>query len=75
MNATIEKSLYVGEGIARSRFDLWDEVRITYTNGNVIEGVIVGFEGYDAICLDPTVSTGEVSVSISSIKECQLINI
>lgn len=33
MSATIEKSLYVGEGIARSRFDLWDEVRITFTIG------------------------------------------
>ena len=75
MSATIEKSLYIGEGIARSRFDLWDEVRITFTNGNVIEGVIVGFEGDDAICLDPIGSTGEVSVSISSIKECQLISI
>lgn len=66
-NASIEKSLYVG--ILKSRFDLWDDVKITTKSGDVIEGTIIEFEGEHTVII----STSETScdISVDDIVKCE----
>lgn len=42
MGATIERSLYVG--ILKTRFDIFDDVKLKLKNGQVIEGEIIDLD-------------------------------
>lgn len=42
MGASIEKSLYIGT--LKSRFDLFDEVKLKLKNGEIVSGTIEEFE-------------------------------
>lgn len=42
MGASIESSLYIG--ITKTRFDLFDCVRLKLKTGEIVEGTIEGFE-------------------------------
>lgn len=50
MSASIVKSLYVG--ILKTRFDLYDRVKLCLKTGEVVEGTIAGFCGYVIIQLE-----------------------
>lgn len=50
MRATIEKSLYIG--ILRTRFDIYDDVRLKLVDGEIIEGTIVDFEEESFVWID-----------------------
>ena len=50
MSASIEKSLYIG--ILKTRFDLWDEVKLKLKSGEVVQGTIEGFEGNKIVQID-----------------------
>lgn len=39
MGATIEKSLYIG--ICKTRFDLFDDVKLELKNGEILSGTII----------------------------------
>lgn len=42
MSATIERSLYIG--ILKTRFDLFDDVKLKLKNGQVLEGEIIDLD-------------------------------
>lgn len=42
MGATIERSLYIG--ILKTRFDIFDDVKLKLKNGQVIEGEIIDLD-------------------------------
>lgn len=42
MGATIERSLYIG--ILKTRFDLFDNIKLKLKNGQIIEGEIVDLD-------------------------------
>ena len=50
MRATIERSLYIG--ILRTRFDIYDDVRLKLVDGEIIEGTIVDFEEESFVWID-----------------------
>lgn len=75
MSAMIERSLYVG--ITKSRFDLWDEVRIELKNEEIVKGTIIGFEEEDAILLEIENTREERRICVDDIENCfdiKLIN-
>lgn len=54
MSASIEKSLCIG--ILKTRFDLWDDIKIKLKSGEIVQGTIEGFEGNNVVQID----TGDV---------------
>ena len=61
MSASIEKSLCIG--ITKTRFDLWDDVRLKLKSGEIVEGTIEGFVGNSVIQLETESGWKEVNVS------------
>lgn len=61
MSASIEKSLYIG--ILKTRFDIWDEVRLKLKTGEIVEGEIQGFIDNHTVQLDTEKGWREVLVS------------
>jgi len=47
MEASIEKSLYIG--ITKTRFDLFDDVKLKLSSGSIIEGCIVEIEDWGVV--------------------------
>lgn len=60
MSASIEKSLYIG--ILKTRFDLWDEVKLKLKSGEVVQGTIEGFEGNRIVQIDTADGFKEIKV-------------
>lgn len=52
MGATIERSLYIG--ILKTRFDIFDDVKLKLKNGQVIEGEIIDLDK-NTVTLEDTV--------------------
>ena len=50
MAASIEKSLYIG--ILKTRFDLFDDVKLRLKTGEVVAGTIEGFEGCSVVQME-----------------------
>lgn len=50
MSACLETSLYIG--VTKTRFDLFDEVKLKLKNGKVIKGTITEFESIDRFYLE-----------------------
>ena len=44
MAATIEKSLYIG--ILKTRFDVYDNVKLRLKSGEIVEGEIIELQWY-----------------------------
>lgn len=42
MGATIERSLYIG--ILKTRFDIFDDIKLRLKNGQIIEGEIIDLD-------------------------------
>ena len=61
MSASIEKSLYIG--ILKTRFDLFDDVKLRLRTGEVIEGTIEGFEGCSVVQLETENGWREIHVN------------
>ena len=66
MSATLEICLYVG--MLKSRFDTWDEVKITLSDGRTVEGTILPMES--TRYLEVNTKTGVVPVYPEDIKDC-----
>lgn len=60
MGASIEKSLYIG--ITKTRFDLFDNVKLCLKTGEVVEGEIGGFEGCSIVHLETKDGWREIHV-------------
>lgn len=60
MGASIEKSLYIG--IIKTRFDLFDDVRLCLKTGEIVEGAIEGFEGCSIVQLETEDGWREIHV-------------
>lgn len=60
MNASIEKSLYIG--ILKTRFDLFDDVKLRLKTGEILEGTIEGFEGCSVVQLETEEGWREIQV-------------
>lgn len=60
MNASIEKSLYIG--ILKTRFDIFDDVRLRLRTGEVVEGTIEGFDGCSIVQLETEEGWREIHV-------------
>ncbi len=50
MSASIEKSLYAG--VTKTRFDLFDDVKLRLKTGEVVEGTIEGFGDCQIVLLE-----------------------
>lgn len=59
MGASIEKSLYIGE--LKTRFDLFDDVKLKLKTGEIVEGTIEGFEDCSVVQME-TREAGEKSM-------------
>ena len=66
MGATLEISLFVG--FLKTRFDTWDEVKITLKNGKTVEGTILPME--NTRCFEVNTKNGVVQVYPEDIKDC-----
>lgn len=60
MSASIEKSLYIG--ILKTRFDLFDDVKLRLKTGEIVEGTIEGFEGCSIVQLETEMGWREIHV-------------
>ncbi len=60
MSASIEKSLYVG--VMKTRFDLFDDVRLRLKTGEVVEGTIEGFGDCQIVLLETENGWKEIDV-------------
>lgn len=60
MSASIEKSLYIG--ILKTRFDLWDDIKIRLKSGEIVNGTIEGFEGNRIVQLETENGWKEIHV-------------
>lgn len=61
MGASIEKSLYIG--FLKTRFDLFDNVRLRLKTGEVVEGTIEGFEECSVVQLETEKGWREIHVN------------
>ena len=61
MSATIKKSLYIG--FTKTRFDLFDDIRLRLKTGEVVEGTIEGFEGCSVVQLETENGWKEINVA------------
>lgn len=61
MSASIEKSLYIG--ILKTRFDLFDDVKLRLKTGEVIEGTIEGFAGCSIVQLETEEGWREINIA------------
>ena len=59
--ASIEKSLYIG--IMKTRFDLFDFVKLRLKKGITVEGTIEGFMGSSVVLLETETGLREISVN------------
>lgn len=66
MGASIEKSLCVG--ILKTRFDLFDDVKLRLKTGETAEGTITGFEGCHAVQLETEEDL--VKIDVDKIEGC-----
>lgn len=60
MSASIEKSLYIG--ILKTRFDLFDDIKIRLKSGEIVQGTIEGFEGNCIVQLETENGWKEIHV-------------
>lgn len=60
MGASIEKSLCIG--ITKTRFDLFDDVKLRLKTGDVVEGTIGGFKGCSIVQLETDDGMREIHV-------------
>lgn len=60
MAASIEKSLYIG--ILKTRFDLFDDVKLRLKTGEVVVGTIEGFEGCSVVQMETEKGWKEINV-------------
>lgn len=60
MAASIEKSLCIG--ILKTRFDLFDDVKLRLKTGEVVAGTIEGFEGCSAVQMKTEDGWKEINV-------------
>ena len=60
MSASIERSLYVGA--TKTRFDLFDDVRLRLKTGEVVEGPIEGFGDCPIVLLETENGWKEIDV-------------
>lgn len=60
MAASIEKSLYIG--ILKTRFDLFDDVKLKLKTGEVIEGTIEGFSECSKVQMETVGGYKEIDV-------------
>lgn len=60
MSASIERSLYVGA--TKTRFDLFDDVRLRLKTGEVVEGTIEGFVDCQIVLLETENGWKEIDV-------------
>lgn len=60
MAASIEKSLYIG--ILKTRFDLFDDVKLRLKTGEVVTGTIEGFEGCSVVQMETEEGWKEINV-------------
>ena len=60
MSASIEKSLYIG--ILKTRFDLFDDVKLRLKTGEIVEGTIEGFDGCSIVQLETEKGWREIHV-------------
>ena len=61
MSASIEKSLYIG--FTKTRFDLFDDIKLRLKTGEVVEGTIEGFEGCSVVQLETENDWKEINVA------------
>lgn len=59
--ASIEKSLYIG--IMKTKFDLFDFVKLRLKKGIMVEGTIEGFMGSSEVLLETETGLREISVN------------
>ncbi len=59
--ASIEQSLYIG--IMKTRFDLFDFVKLRLKKGIMVEGTIEGFMGSSEVLLETETGLREISVN------------
>lgn len=64
MSASIEKSLYIG--MLKTRFDLFDDVKLKLKNGEIVAGEISGFEECSNVCL--LTESGWRSINVDDIE-------
>lgn len=67
MSASIEKSLYIG--ILKTRFDLFDDVKLRLKNGEIVEGTIEGFDGCSIVQMEET-DKGWREIHVDDIVDC-----
>jgi len=60
MGASIERALYIG--ITKTRFDLFDYVRLRLKTGEIVEGTIEGFEECSVVQLETEHGWKEIHV-------------
>lgn len=60
MGANIEKSLYIG--ILKTRFDLFDDVKLKLKTGEIVEGTIEGFESCSVVQMETENGWREIHV-------------
>ena len=61
MRATIEKSLCIG--ITKTRFDLFDYVKLQMVSGKVIEGEIIDFVSNNVVQISTSEGIRDIRVS------------
>lgn len=66
MSAKLEICLYVG--MLQTRFDTWDDVKITLKDGKTVEGTILPIES--TRCFEVNTEKGVVLVYPEDIKDC-----
>ena len=66
MGATLEICLYVG--FLKTRFEVWDEVKITLKDGRTVEGTILPMESTRNF--EVNTEKGVVTVYPEDIKDC-----
>ena len=67
MSATLEISLYIG--LLKTRYDVWDEVKITLNNGKTVEGTILPMESTRYFLVNT--AKGVETVYPEDIKDCK----
>ena len=65
MGASIEKSLYIG--ILKTRFDIYDDVKLKLKNCEIVEGTIVDFEEESFVWIDNR--DGRKRIHVDEIKD------
>lgn len=64
MSATIERSLYIG--ITKTRFDIYDDVKLKLTLGDTVQGTIIDMDD-ESIVLDT--KQGRVTILCNEIED------